>query len=80
MKTILLLILSAGVIYAGTFTINTTAQQDIRIDAAVRAILGLDHDPTDAEVTTFIRRHLIDTVQDYERREAIRTYTPPPFP
>ena len=80
MKTLLILIMSAGVACAGTFTINTTAQQDTRIDAAIRSILNLDHDPSDAEVTTFLRRFLIDTVQDYERREAIRTFTPPPFP
>lgn len=63
----------------GQIIINTTAQQDTRIQAAFRAIMNLDHDPTGAEVRSFTVAWLRGTVQDYERRVNMGQFVPTPL-
>lgn len=81
MKTLLIIIIGllAHVSFAGTVTINTTPQQDVRIQAAVRAILNLDHDPNAAEIKAWLIDFIRSSVQDYERRQNIQQYTPTPI-
>jgi hypothetical protein len=79
MKTILILILSAGVTLAGTMTINTTTAQDARIAPAVGSILGLGRDATAAEVKAWVIEYIKQSVLDYERRKNIEQFVPPQF-
>lgn len=62
---------------AGSITITTTPQQDAIIAPAIGAILGLGRDATQAEVRKFLIDYLRGSVQDYNRRQNIQSYTPP---
>jgi len=62
---------------AGSITITTDSAQDARIVVAVGSIMNLGRNATQAEVKAFLVQYLRQSVQDYERRQNMSTFTPP---
>lgn len=60
-------------------TITTTPEQDARILAAFRIILGLDRDPTVPEIKSAIIGWVRQSVHDLERRQDMASFTPLPL-
>jgi hypothetical protein len=58
---------------------QTTAQQDARIAPAFGPILNLGRDATGAEIKAEVFEWIRGQVQDYERRQNVRTFIPSPL-
>jgi len=86
MKTILIIILTAAAVFAGSYGWNTDPADDPRILAAFGSILNKGVDAsgspipaTQREVSAAAMNWVNSQTQDYERRKNMTAYTPPPF-
>ena len=85
LKTILLLLVTAIVIYAGSYGWNTDPADDPRIQEAFGSILGkrdVNGSPipaTQREVSGAAMNWVSQQTSDYERRKNMAQYSPSPF-
>jgi hypothetical protein len=78
MKTILILILTAGLAFAATLTIEVPTADVPRVQEAYGSIYGLGRPATQTDIENAVRQWLRDSTQDYERRKNMAEFTPPP--
>jgi hypothetical protein len=84
-RLILLLLVVAGVIYAGSYGWNTDPADDPRILEAFGSIMnkrdanGSPVPATQREVSAAAMNWVNQQTTDYERRKNMAQYTPPPF-
>ena len=83
-KTTILILIATSVLFLaqvpppGQYCISVASDAD-RVQTAFGAILGLPGPATKAQVEAAIFNWVEGSTNDYERRENMSAYTPPPF-
>lgn len=82
MRTLIFILLGAGVIYAAQLCVNVPVPQETRVATAFGAIMNLrdaqgsPRPATGAELQSAMTQWLQAQVLDYERRQAIASFSP----